>query len=60
MDWQQVASLGLVAITAVLLVRHEVRKYRRAKLRACGQECGCSSRILEQLKAEARTARRSA
>lgn len=59
MDWQQVTSLAIVALTAILLVRHEVRKSRRAKLRACGQECGCSSRILEQLKAQAMAARKS-
>ncbi len=59
MDWQQITSLAIVTFTAVLLVRHEVRKHRRAKLRACGHDCGCSSRIHERLKAEAMVTRKS-
>lgn len=53
MDWQQIVSLVIVAVTFVLLFRSEVRRRRRARMRACGHDCGCSSRILEQIKAEA-------
>jgi hypothetical protein len=50
MDWQQVASLVVVALTAFLLVRAEIAKRQRAKLRACGHDCGCSSDALDKLK----------
>lgn len=43
MDWQQLASLSVVTITAVLLVRSEWRRRQRAKLRACGSDCGCGT-----------------
>ncbi len=43
MDWQQLASLSVVAITVVLLVRSEWRRRQRAKLRACGSDCGCGT-----------------
>lgn len=59
MDWQQVASLIVVAVTAVLLVRSEVRRRRRARMRACGHDCGCSARMLEQIRAEAASSRKS-
>ena len=52
MDWQQAASLAVVAATAFLLIRHEITKRRRSKLRACGHGCGCSSDVLERIKAE--------
>jgi hypothetical protein len=52
MDWQQVTSLLIVAATTMLLVRSEWRRRRRARLRACGGECGCSSSILEQVKTQ--------
>jgi len=51
MDWQQLASLAVVVVTGVLLVRSEWRRRRRAKLRACGSDCGCeTSQSLELLK----------
>jgi hypothetical protein len=56
MDWQQVTSLAIVALTAFLLVRAEVRKRQRTKLRACGGDCGCTSDVLERIRAEARQA----
>ncbi|MBM2839958.1 MAG: hypothetical protein HW412_486 [Bacteroidetes bacterium] len=53
MDWQQVASLSIVAVTAILLVRHEVTRRRRAKVRACGGDCECSSSTaVERLKSQ--------
>ncbi|GEM_PF-3280795 len=51
-DWQQITSLIIVAVTAFLLVRYEVKKRQQAKLRACGHDCGCSSDVLEKIKAE--------
>jgi hypothetical protein len=51
MDWQQIASLTIVVVTAVLLLRHEIARQQRAKLRVCGSDCGCSSSsTLDQLK----------
>ena len=47
MDWQQFASLAIVAVTVVLLVRSEWQRGRRAKLRACGNDCGCSTSSAE-------------
>jgi len=52
MDWQQIASLGIVFISGVILLRSEVRKRRRARLRACGHDCGCSSSVIERIKEE--------
>ncbi|MBI5471470.1 MAG: hypothetical protein HY961_03905 [Ignavibacteriae bacterium] len=52
MDWQQASSLVIVATTAVLLVRHQIAKRRRAKLKPCGGNCGCSSDVLERIRAE--------
>jgi hypothetical protein len=52
MDWQQLTSLAIVGATAFLLVRHEVKKRQRAKLRACGNDCGCTSEVLERIRAE--------
>jgi hypothetical protein len=40
-DWQQIVSLGIVALSAVLLVRSEIEKRKRAKLTGCGHDCGC-------------------
>jgi hypothetical protein len=40
-DWQQIVSLGIVILSAVLLVRGEIQKRRRAKLTGCGLDCGC-------------------
>lgn len=52
MDWQQLASLAVVAVTAILLVRSEWCRRQRAKLRACGSDCGCgTSQSLKPLKA---------
>jgi len=39
MDWQQAASLGIVAITAVLLVRGRLRRPKAGSHDCCG-ECG--------------------
>lgn len=50
MDWQQITSLLVVAITAALLIRHEVRKHQKARLAACGRDCECSSKILETIR----------
>ena len=52
MDWQQITSLLIVALTVVLLVRHEVAKRQRAKLRAGGNDCGCRSDTLERIRRE--------
>ena len=41
MDWQQIISLGIVALSAVLLVRTEIQKRKRARLTGCGHDCGC-------------------
>jgi hypothetical protein len=41
MDWQQTISLVIVALSAVLLVRGEIQKRKRAKLTGCGHDCGC-------------------
>jgi hypothetical protein len=41
MDWQQIISLGIVALSSVLLVRSEIQKRKRAKLTGCGHDCGC-------------------
>ena len=43
MDWQQPASLAVVALAGFLLVRREIRSRRRARSRACGSDCGCES-----------------
>ena len=43
MDTQQIISLSIVALAAILLVRRQVRKHRRAKLRPCGHDCGCAT-----------------
>jgi hypothetical protein len=40
-DWQQIISLGIVALSASLLVRNEIQKKKRAKLAGCGHDCGC-------------------
>lgn len=50
MDWQQMASLGIVLVTGVLLVRSEIGRRRRAKLRICGHDCGCSAASIERIK----------
>jgi hypothetical protein len=43
MDWQQIAAIFVVALAAFLLVGREIRVRRRARLRACGSDCGCAS-----------------
>lgn len=43
MEWQQLTSLVVVAVTAVLLVRSQIKQRRRAGLRACGSDCGCAN-----------------
>ncbi|MBI5216690.1 MAG: hypothetical protein HY960_13135 [Ignavibacteriae bacterium] len=48
MDWQQLLSLLIVGVSAVLLVRHELRRRKRAKLSACGHDCGCSVTIKQK------------
>jgi hypothetical protein len=41
MDWQQIVALGIVAVTAVMLVRARLRR-RPGKL-PCDAQCGCSA-----------------
>jgi hypothetical protein len=41
MDWQQPASLTIVALAGFLFIRREIRFRRRARARACGSDCGC-------------------
>ena len=41
MDWQQPASLAVVALAGFLFIRREIRSRRRARSRACGSDCGC-------------------
>ncbi len=48
MDWQQIISLFIVAVAFVLLVRYEIQKRKRMKLRACGGDCCSSVKILEE------------
>ena len=43
MDWQQPASLAVVALAGFLFVRREIRARRRARSRACGADCGCGT-----------------
>jgi|WetSurMetagenome_2_1015567.scaffolds.fasta_scaffold2283479_1 hypothetical protein len=42
MDWQQLASIAIVIIAAVLLFRRELRRRKMVKLGGCGMDCGCS------------------
>ena len=42
MDWQQVVSICIVALSASLIAVRQVRKHRRAKSRPCGHDCGCA------------------
>jgi len=41
-DWQQVVSLGIVALSLAFLVRNQFQKRKRAQMKACDSECGCS------------------
>jgi hypothetical protein len=41
MDWQQIASLVVVGVTATLLIGRELRKRKRPFQGACGGECSC-------------------
>jgi hypothetical protein len=43
MDWQQPASLAVVALAGFLFIRREIRSRRRARSRACGADCGCGT-----------------
>jgi hypothetical protein len=43
MDWQQPASLAVVAIAGFLFVRHQIRARRRARSRGCGPDCACGA-----------------
>ncbi len=43
MNWQEIVSLAIVALTAVLLIRSQIAKRKRAKNSSCGGDCGCSS-----------------
>jgi hypothetical protein len=51
MDWQQITSLFIVAISALLLARHGLKKRKRVAAGLCGGECGCTSAppLAEQL-----------
>ncbi len=42
MNWQQIVSLGIVAVTVFLLVRSYVRKVKQTALEICTDDCGCS------------------
>lgn len=42
MDWQQIISLVVVALAALLLLRSFVRKRKQAALGICAEGCGCS------------------
>ena len=44
MDWQQIAALSIVAVTAVLLIGREIRRRRRPLKRACGGGCDCGGK----------------
>ena len=44
MDWQQIASFAIVAVTIVLLIGSEIRRRRRPIKRACGGACDCSEK----------------
>jgi len=41
-NWQQIASLLVVALSAVLLVRSKIQKRKRGQSGSCGAECGCA------------------
>jgi hypothetical protein len=41
MDWQQVTSLAVVAVTGYFFIRHQIRSRRKSRSRACGSDCGC-------------------
>jgi len=43
MDWQQPASLAIVAVTGYFFLRSRIRSRRRARSRLCGTDCGCVS-----------------
>ncbi len=52
MDWQQITSFVIVAVSAFLLVRSEIKKRQRAKKFPCSnsEECGCSSTQVRTVK----------
>ena len=41
-DWQEIVSLGIVALSAALLVRNQFQKRKQAQLNSCDSECGCA------------------
>ncbi len=43
MNWQQITSLVIVAITATLLIRSFVRKRQNTPFGFCDDDCGCSA-----------------
>jgi len=43
MDWQQPASLAIVAVTGYFFIRYEIRSRRKSRSRACPSDCGCGS-----------------
>jgi hypothetical protein len=43
MEWQEPAALALVAVAAFLLVRQQVRSYRRRRAGACAADCNCTA-----------------
>jgi hypothetical protein len=43
MNWQQIISLAIVALTAVLLLRSLVQKRRQSAFGSCEDGCGCSA-----------------
>jgi hypothetical protein len=44
MEWQDVASLAIVALAAVLLFRWKYRTLRRDLSAPCGGSCSCNMR----------------
>ena len=42
MDWQQVASLCIVTVTAILLGRHVIYRQRPGASALCGGDCACA------------------
>ena len=39
MDWQQVAAYVIVALTAALMARSQLRRLARRRKRGCGGDC---------------------
>ena len=44
MDWQQPASLAVVACTGFFFIRHQIRLKRKSRGGACDPDCGCGAK----------------